>query len=37
VDPTAILSNIGPARPSLGLTIAGGSAATTFVSAKLTQ
>jgi hypothetical protein len=37
VDPTAILSNIGPARATQTLNIGTGSMATTFVSAKLTQ
>jgi Flp pilus assembly protein TadG len=37
VDPTAVLSNISPARPSQTLYFGSGSTATTFVSAKLTQ
>jgi Flp pilus assembly protein TadG len=37
VDPTAILSNIGPARPAQTLAFGNGTTATTFVSAKLTQ
>jgi hypothetical protein len=37
VDPTAILSNIGPARPARTLAFGNGTTATTFVSAKLTQ
>src|SRR5262249_32238634 len=37
VDPTAVLSNIGPARPAQTLEFGNGPTATTFVSAKLTQ